>query len=294
MRKTFLSCALLAALLGLFAGCALAKPEYAAGEEPFPAGIWLEPAAAAGYEVPETPPVVDFDAPGALGLILKEERVNSDGTVTDVLGRQVTPQFMEVRYSSNVHFDGGDAKTESTDFSGTLYLNVDGSAPENFRLWWLYPDGEGGYEARGQSEYIHISAMQLREPGTYSRKFSKTRSLGYTGEEKETEGQSYSIGFAGIGRLAQVRLVELDKDFRLLRDTVLEIEDGDAYRLRADTAYVNLVESYDKAGAREEVCTAYSRADGIDYDGEQALYHSLRYMGENGVVVPRGLKIIFS
>ena len=69
------------ALCLLCAGCQLAKPEL--GEtQAAPVGIWLE--AHAQPPAQDYVPTVDYDAPGALGLVMLTERVDMRQTFQNV------------------------------------------------------------------------------------------------------------------------------------------------------------------------------------------------------------------
>lgn len=134
------------ALCLLCAGCQLAKPEM--GEtQAAPVGIWPGgpcPAPAQDYV-----PAVDYDAPGALGLVMLTERVDEDGNPYKTYGATLTHQFLDVHYGSHTNLTNDQVTTDTSSFSGTLYLNDNGQAPEDFYLWYVYGDAASGYYAKG-------------------------------------------------------------------------------------------------------------------------------------------------
>lgn len=291
MRKRSFKALWPLALCLMLTGCQLAQPE--AREQPQPVGIWIEagPAPAAGYT-----PVIDFDAPGAMGLIMEEYDEGPDGKPVRTYGRNVTHQFLDTSYGSHVTLDVGtaDAEESESSFSGTLYLSRNGDAPEDFWLWRVYQGEDGALFTKGEPEAMHIFNMQLEQEGTYTKTFTYETTVGLTGGQQQSERHSYAIGFRGIGTLTRVRIVELDKDFQRLSGVELEIQDDDEYRTRPDTAYVTIAETYVAKGKETTACATYSVSDALDYSGEQALYHTLKYMGPDGIVLPRGLKIVFT
>ena len=292
MRKFFYGISLLLCLALLMTGCQLALP--AGGADMAPAvGIWLE----AREEAPAADylPQVDFQANGALGLVMLTQDVDEEGHATAVYGRTLTPQFQEVGFTSRTNLVNGTVQEDSSSFQGTLYLDDGGQAPEDFWLWRVYEDGTGGYYAKGSPEHISISHAQLEAlaGGSYSQSFSyKTTQTDSDGRQQATE-YSYTIAFKAIGRLEQVEIIELDGDFQKLSQVSLDIQDGDEYTLQPGAAYAAILETYQGAGGRERVCTLYSVDDALDYEGEQALFHSLKYMGDGGMVLPRSLEIIW-
>ena len=139
------------ALCLLCAGCQLAKPEL--GEtQAAPVGIWLE--AHAQPPAQDYVPAVDYDAPGALGLVMLTERVDEDGNPYKTYGATLTHQFLDVHYGSHTNLTGDQVTQDTSSFSGTLYLDDSGDAPEDFYLWYVYGDEAGGYYAKGDPIYI--------------------------------------------------------------------------------------------------------------------------------------------
>lgn len=280
------------ALCLLCAGCQLAKPELGAAQ-PSPVGIWLE--AHAQPPAQDYVPTVDYDAPGALGLVMLTERVDEDGNPYKTYGATLTHQFLDVHYGSHTNLTGDQVTQDTSSFSGTLYLDDSGDAPEDFYLWYVYGDEAGGYYAKGDPEHIHISHMQLSNllGGTLAKTFSYETTTKDLDGAQVTGGDSYSIGFAAIGKLEQVEVLAFDQDFQLLARKALTVQDGDAYPLPQGTALVLVLETYQGAEGQTQTATAYTPSDALDYDGDQALYHCCKYMGPAGIVEPRGLKLIF-
>lgn len=280
------------ALCLLCAGCQLAKPEL--GEtQAAPVGIWLE--AHAQPPAQDYVPAVDYDAPGALGLVMLTERVDEDGNPYKTYGATLTHQFLDVHYGSHTNLIDDQVTQDTSSFSGTLYLDDSGDAPEDFYLWYVYGDAASGYYAKGDPEHIHISHMQLSNllGGTLAKTFSYETTTKDLDGAQVAGGDSYSIGFAAIGKLEQVEVLAFDQDFQLLARKALTVQDGDAYPLPQGTALALVLETYQGAEGERQVSTAYTPSDALDYDGQQALYHCCKYMGPDGIVEPRGLKLIF-
>lgn len=280
------------ALCLLCAGCQLAKPEL--GEtQAAPVGIWLE--AHAQPPAQDYVPTVDYDAPGALGLVMLTERVDEDGNPYKTYGATLTHQFLDVHYGSHTNLTGDQVTQDTSSFSGTLYLDDSGDAPEDFYLWYVYGDAASGYYAKGDPEHIHISHMQLSNllGGTLAKTFSYETTTKDLDGAQVAAGHSYSIVFAAIGNLEKVEVLAFDQDFQLLARKALTVQDGDAYPLPQGTALALVLETYQGAEGERQVSTAYTPSDALDYDGQQALYHCCKYMGPDGIVEPRGLKLIF-
>lgn len=280
------------ALCLLCAGCQLAKPEL--GEtQAAPVGIWLE--AHAQPPAQDYVPAVDYDAPGALGLVMLTERVDEDGNPYKTYGATLTHQFLDVHYGSHTNLIDDQVTQDTSSFSGTLYLDDSGDAPEDFYLWYVYGDEAGGYYAKGDPMYIHISHQQLSDlqGGTLRKTFSYETTTTDLDGAQVAGGHSYSIGFAAIGKLEKVEVLAFDQDFQLLARKALTVQDGDAYPLPQGTALALVLETYQGAEGERQVSTAYTPSDALDYDGQQALYHCCKYMGPAGIVEPRGLKLIF-
>lgn len=280
------------ALCLLCAGCQLAKPEL--GEtQAAPVGIWLE--AHAQPPAQDYVPTVDYDAPGALGLVMLTERVDEDGNPYKTYGATLTHQFLDVHYGSHTNLTGDQVTQDTSSFSGTLYLDDSGDAPEDFYLWYVYGDEAGGYYAKGDPMYIHISHQQLSDlqGGTLRKTFSYETTATDLDGAQVAGGHSYSIGFAAIGNLEKVEVLAFDQDFQLLARKALTVQDGDAYPLPQGTALALVLETYQGAEGERQVSTAYTPSDALDYDGDQALYHCCKYMGPDGIVEPRSLKLIF-
>ena len=280
------------ALCLLCAGCQLAKPEL--GEtQAAPVGIWLE--AHAQPPAQDYVPTVDYDAPGALGLVMLTERVDEDGNPYKTYGATLTHQFLDVHYGSHTNLTGDQVTQDTSSFSGTLYLDDSGDAPEDFYLWYVYGDEAGGYYAKGDPMYIHISHQQLSDlqGGTLRKTFSYETTATDLDGAQVAGGHSYSIGFAAIGKLEKVEVLAFDQDFQLLARKALTVQDGDAYPLPQGTALALVLETYQGAEGERQVSTAYTPSDALDYDGQQALYHCCKYMGPDGIVEPRSLKLIF-
>ena len=280
------------ALCLLCAGCQLAKPEL--GEtQAAPVGIWLE--AHAQPPAQDYVPAVDYDAPGALGLVMLTERVDEDGNPYKTYGATLTHQFLDVHYGSHTNLTGDQVTQDTSSFSGTLYLDDSGDAPEDFYLWYVYGDAASGYYAKGDPEHIHISHMQLSNllGGTLAKTFSYETTTKDLDGAQVAAGHSYSIVFAAIGNLEKVEVLAFDQDFQLLARKALTVQDGDAYPLPQGTALALVLETYQGAEGERQVSTAYTPSDALDYDGQQALYHCCKYMGPDGIVEPRGLKLIF-
>lgn len=280
------------ALCLLCAGCQLAKPEL--GEtQAAPVGIWLE--AHAQPPAQDYVPTVDYDAPGALGLVMLTERVDEDGNPYKTYGATLTHQFLDVHYGSHTNLTGDQVTQDTSSFSGTLYLDDSGDAPEDFYLWYVYGDEAGGYYAKGDPIYIHISHQQLSDlqGGTLRKTFSYETTTKDLDGAQVAAGHSYSIVFAAIGNLEKVEVLAFDQDFQLLARKALTVQDGDAYPLPQGTALALVLETYQGAEGERQVSTAYTPSDALDYDGDQALYHGCKYMGPAGIVEPRGLKLIF-
>lgn len=280
------------ALCLLCAGCQLAKPEL--GEtQAAPVGIWLE--AHAQPPAQDYVPAVDYDAPGALGLVMLTERVDEDGNPYKTYGATLTHQFLDVHYGSHTNLTGDQVTQDTSSFSGTLYLDDSGDAPEDFYLWYVYGDEAGGYYAKGDPIYIHISHQQLSDlqGGTLRKTFSYETTATDLDGAQVAGGHSYSIVFAAIGNLEKVEVLAFDQDFQLLARKALTVQDGDAYPLPQGTALALVLETYQGAEGERQVSTAYTPSDALDYDGQQALYHCRKYMGPAGIVEPRGLKLIF-
>lgn len=280
------------ALCLLCAGCQLAKPEL--GEtQAAPVGIWLE--AHAQPPAQDYVPAVDYDAPGALGLVMLTERVDEDGNPYKTYGATLTHQFLDVHYGSHTNLTGDQVTQDTSSFSGTLYLDDSGDAPEDFYLWYVYGDEAGGYYAKGDPIYIHISHQQLSDlqGGTLRKTFSYETTATDLDGAQVAGGHSYSIVFAAIGNLEKVEVLAFDQDFQLLARKALTVQDGDAYPLPQGTALALVLETYQGAEGERQVSTAYTPSDTLDYDGDQALYHGCKYMGPAGIVEPRGLKLIF-
>lgn len=276
----------------LCAGCQLADPALDM-VQPSPVGIWLE----IHKEPPaqDYVPTVDYDAPGALGLVMLTERVDEDGNPYKTYGATLTHQFLDVHYGSHTNLTGDQVTQDTSSFSGTLYLDDSGDAPEDFYLWYVYGDEAGGYYAKGDPEHIHISHMQLSylQGGTLRKTFSYETTATDLDGAQVAGGDSYSIGFAAIGKLEKVEVLAFDQDFQLLARKALTVQDGDAYPLPQGTALALVLETYQGAEGERQVSTAYTPSDALDYDGDQALYHCCKYMGPAGIVEPRGLKLIF-
>lgn len=280
------------ALCLLCAGCQLAKPEL--GEtQAAPVGIWLE--AHAQPPAQDYVPTVDYDAPGALGLVMLTERVDEDGNPYKTYGATLTHQFLDVHYGSHTNLTGDQVTQDTSSFSGTLYLDDSGDAPEDFYLWYVYGDEAGGYYAKGDPEHIHISHMQLSNllGGTLAKTFSYETTTKDLDGAQVAAGHSYSIVFAAIGNLEKVEVLAFDQDFQLLARKALTVQDGDAYPLPQGTALALVLETYQGAEGQTQTATAYTPSDALDYDGQQALYHCCKYMGPDGIVEPRSLKLIF-
>ena len=280
------------ALCLLCAGCQLAKPEL--GEtQAAPVGIWLE--AHAQPPAQDYVPAVDYDAPGALGLVMLTERVDEDGNPYKTYGATLTHQFLDVHYGSHTNLIDDQVTQDTSSFSGTLCLDDSGDAPEDFYLWYVYGDEAGGYYAKGDPMYIHISHQQLSDlqGGTLRKTFSYETTATDLDGAQVAGGHSYSIVFAAIGNLEKVEVLAFDQDFQLLARKALTVQDGDAYPLPQGTALALVLETYQGAEGERQVSTAYTPSDALDYDGQQALYHCCKYMGPAGIVEPRGLKLIF-
>lgn len=280
------------ALCLLCAGCQLAKPEL--GEtQAAPVGIWLE--AHAQPPAQDYVPTVDYDAPGALGLVMLTEHLDEDGNPYYSYGSTLTHQFLDVHYGSHTNLTGDQVTQDTSSFSGTLYLDDSGDAPEDFYLWYVYGDAASGYYAKGDPMYIHISHQQLSDlqGGTLRKTFSYETTATDLDGAQVARGDSYSIGFAAIGKLEKVEVLAFDQDFQLLARKALTAQDGDAYPLPQGTALALVLETYQGAEGERQVSTAYTPSDALDYDGQQALYHGCKYMGPAGIVEPRGLKLIF-
>ena len=223
------------ALCLLCAGCQLAKPEL--GEtQAAPVGIWLE--AHAQPPAQDYVPAVDYDAPGALGLVMLTERVDEDGNPYKTYGATLTHQFLDVHYGSHTNLTGDQVTQDTSSFSGTLYLDDSGDAPEDFYLWYVYGDEAGGYYAKGDPIYIHISHQQLSDlqGGTLRKTFSYETTATDLDGAQVAGGHSYSIVFAAIGNLEKVEVLAFDQDFQLLARKALTVQDGDAYPLPQGTA----------------------------------------------------------
>lgn len=292
MRKLNRWAPWLLALGFVLTGCRLAQP--GAPDQPQPVGIWLEIGRKGELPAADAARAVDFDAPGAMGLILEEKEAGPDGEQRQVFGRTMTGQFLDVNYGSHLTVAGETTTERESSFSGTLYLSLNGDAPEALWLWRVYQGADGKPFVRGRPEEIPVSHMQLEQGGTYSKSFAFETTAGLTGGGQRSVKQAYTLGFVGIGALARVRIVELDKDFQRLSSVELELQDGDEYRTRPDTAYVTLAETYVAKGKETMACATYSVSDATDYDGEQALYHTLKYMGPDGIVLPRAVKVVFT
>lgn len=216
------------ALCLLCAGCQLAKPEL--GEtQAAPVGIWLE--AHAQPPAQDYVPAVDYDAPGALGLVMLTERVDEDGNPYKTYGATLTHQFLDVHYGSHTNLIDDQVTQDTSSFSGTLYLDDSGDAPEDFYLWYVYGDEAGGYYAKGDPIYIHISHQQLSDlqGGTLRKTFSYETTATDLDGAQVAGGHSYSIVFAAIGNLEKVEVLAFDQDFQLLARKALTVQDGDAY-----------------------------------------------------------------
>lgn len=276
----------------LCAGCQLADPALDM-VQPSPVGIWLE----IHKEPPAQDyiPTVDFDAPGALGLVMLTEHVDEDGHTYRAYGSTLTQQFLDVHYGSHTNLTNDQVTTDTSSFSGTLYLNDNGQAPEDFYLWYVYGDAASGYYAKGDPEHIHISHMQLSNllGGTLAKTFSYETTTKDLNGAQVAAGHSYSIVFAAIGNLEKVEVLAFDQDFQLLARKALTVQDGDAYPLPQGTALALVLETYRGAEGERQVSTAYTPSDALDYDGRQALYHCCKYMGPDGIVEPRGLMLVF-
>ena len=238
---------------------------------------------------------MDYDAPGALGLVMLTERVDEDGNPYKTYGATLTHQFLDVHYGSHTNLTNDQVTTDTSSFSGTLYLNDNGQAPEDFYLWYVYGDAASGYYAKGDPEHIHISHMQLSNllGGTLAKTFSYETTTKDLDGAQVAAGHSYSIVFAAIGNLEKVEVLAFDQDFQLLARKALTVQDGDAYPLPQGTALALVLETYRGAEGERQVSTAYTPSDALDYDGQQALYHCCKYMGPDGIVEPRSLKLIF-
>ena len=236
-----------------------------------------------------------YDAPGALGLVMLTERVDEDGNPYKTYGATLTHQFLDVHYGSHTNLTGDQVTQDTSSFSGTLYLDDSGDAPEDFYLWYVYGDEAGGYYAKGDPEHIHISHMQLSNllGGTLAKTFSYETTTKDLDGAQVAAGHSYSIVFAAIGNLEKVEVLAFDQDFQLLARKALTVQDGDAYPLPQGTALALVLETYRGAEGQTQTATAYTPSDALDYDGDQALYHGCKYMGPAGIVEPRGLKLIF-
>ena len=280
------------ALCLLCAACQLAKPEL--GEtQAAPVGIWLE--AHAQPPAQDYVPTVDYDAPGALGLVMLTEHLDEDGNPYYSYGSTLTQQFLDVHYGSHTNLTNDQVTTDTSSFSGTLYLDDSGAAPEDFYLWYVYGDAASGYYAKGDPEHIHISHMQLSNllGGTLAKTFSYETTTKDLNGAQVAAGHSYSIVFAAIGNLEKVEVLAFDQDFQLLARKALTVQDGDAYPLPQGTALALVLETYRGAEGERQVSTAYTPSDALDYDGQQALYHCCKYMGPDGIVEPRGLMLVF-
>ena len=234
------------ALCLLCAGCQLAKPEL--GEtQAAPVGIWLE--AHAQPPAQDYVPAVDYDAPGALGLVMLTERVDEDGNPYKTYGATLTHQFLDVHYGSHTNLIDDQVAQDTSSFSGTLYLDDSGDAPEDFYLWYVYGDEAGGYYAKGDPMYIHISHQQLSDlqGGTLRKTFSYETTTTDLDGAQVAAGHSYSIVFAAIGNLEKVEVLAFDQDFQLLARKALTVQDGDAYPLPQGTALALVLETYQGA-----------------------------------------------
>ncbi|MEA5059439.1 MAG: hypothetical protein EOM66_03495 [Clostridia bacterium] len=280
---------LILALCLLASGCQLARPEAEAPAEPI--GLWME-LHKEGDALPEGyVPAIDLGAEGTLGLILYSEEPGEDGEPVTVMGKEVSPQFMDRNFALHVNTDDRNTKTTSASFTGTLYLDRNvGAAPQEIWMWDIFRAVDGSLYAG--PERCHISyprQYELKDGESVTETISSktTDNAGKAGES------SYSIILKGIGRLEKVTILEFDQDFNRLSGVSLEIQEEDAYQTRPDTAYVTIEETYVANGKTNVECTTYSQDDAIDYDGDMALYHACKYMGPGGIALPRGLKIIF-
>ena len=259
-------------------------------------GIWLE--AHAQPPAQDYVPTVDYDAPGALGLVMLTERVDEDGNPYKTYGATLTHQFLDVHYGSHTNLIDDQVTQDTSSFSGTLYLDDSGDAPEDFYLWYVYGDEAGGYYAKGDPMYIHISHQQLSDlqGGTLRKTFSYETTTTDLDGAQVAGGHSYSIGFAAIGKLEQVEVLAFDGEGRLLSreaPAIRQAEDAYPLLLPQGTALALVLETYQGAEGQTQTATAYTPSDALDYDGDQALYHGCKYMGPAGIVEPRGLKLIF-
>lgn len=283
----------LLALCLLCAGCQLAKPELGEAQAA-PVGIWLE--AHAQPPAQDYVPTVDYDAPGALGLVMLTEHLDEDGNPYYSYGSTLTHQFLDVHYGSHTNLTGDQVTQDTSSFSGTLYLDDSGDAPEDFYLWYVYGDKAGGYYAKGDPLSIHISHQQLSDlqGGTLRNTFSYETTATDLDGAQVTGGHSYSIGFAAIGKLEQVEVLAFDEDGLLLsREAPTIRQEEEAYPLPQGTALVLVLETYQGAQGQTQAVAAYTPSDALDYDGDQALYHCCKYMGPAGIVEPRGLNLVF-
>lgn len=275
----------------LLAGCQLAKPGSAAKGDP--AGVWLE-LHHEGDALPEGyAPTVDFEARGeSFGLVLSEETVDEQGQVCRSFGSKVSPCFMERGFGSHTNIQDDTMTTQSESFAATLYVDANaGAAPDEVWAWYLYPDGQGGYVAGTElANIFYLRQYSLQPEGTTLTQTISYKTGGDMGQGKEA---SYAFSFKAIGRLERVRILEFDADFNRLSTVSLEIEDGDEYRAKPGTAHVIIAETYVTDGKEKTVSSPYSAGDALDYDGEMALYHACKYMGPDGIVMPRSLKIVF-
>lgn len=275
----------------LLAGCQLAKPGSAARGDP--AGVWLELHAQGDTLAEGYAPTVDFEAlEGGFGLILSEETADEKGQVGRSFGGKVSPCFMDRGFGSHTNIQDDTVTTLRESFAATLYVDANaGATPDEVWAWYLYPDGQGGYVAGPElADIIYLRQYSLQPEGAT---LTQTVSYKTSGDMSQGKEASYAFSFTAIGRLERVRILEFDAAFNRLSSVSLEIEDGDEYRAKPGTAHVIIAETYVTDGKEKTVSSPYSAGDALDYDGEMALYHACKYMGSDGIVLPRSLKIIF-
>lgn len=289
MRKLSL---LILALCLLAAGCQLAKPEAQAMGDP--AGIWMELHKEGDALIEGYAPAIDFEsAAGGLGLIMSEKGIGEDGQPYTAFGSKVSPQFLDRGFGSHTNWDM-QSETETRlkeSFTATLYLDRNaGARPDELWIWYIYADANGSlYAGPERNDVIYPRMYELNDGESLTSTLSyKTSGTG--GKEKE---DSYTFVIKGLGRLEQVQILEFDGDFNRLSTVSLEIEDGDEYQARPDTAYVVVEETYVTDGREKKEQAIYAAANAIDYDGQMAQYHACKYMGPHGLALPRSLKILF-
>jgi len=278
------------ALCLLLTGCQLAKPEAEAHGDPV--GVWMEMHKEGDSLQEGYVPTVDFESTEGLGLILIEEEISEEGNKSSVFGTHVSGPLMDRAFGTHTDMKDDKVTTITSSFGATLYVDGnDGAAPEEVWIWYVYEDSKGNYYAGDKPQDIfylrHYSISQNGGAATYKTSY---RTEGDIGQATEA---SYSFRFEAVGRLERVRILEFNDDFVRTSSVEWEVKDGDEYQVRPGTEYVVIQETSMTNGQEKTYDTVYSVANAIDYDGQLAQYHTCKYMGQNGLVIPRALKILF-